>query len=144
QYSDSNIAVFEDLSDSSVYAADASRQLVRLIGAGDRFEVTPGVPRVVQQVGPGVGISDAGEFGLTLQFTDLSEALVVATPFSASFANCDGSTAPPVLNVGDFVCFQAEFAAGDPAANCDGSTTPPTLNVADFVCFMERFAAGCP
>jgi hypothetical protein len=60
------------------------------------------------------------------------------------YANCDRSTAPPVLNVADFVCFQSEFAAGDPRANCDGSTGPPTLNVADFVCFLSRFAAGCP
>ena len=35
-------------------------------------------------------------------------------------------------------------AAGDPYANCDGSTTPPILNVADFSCFLNAFAAGCP
>ena len=29
-------------------------------------------------------------------------------------------------------------------ANCDGSTTPPVLNVLDFNCFINRFAAGCP
>ena len=57
------------------------------------------------------------------------------------YANCDGSTTPPVLNVNDFVCFQSRFAAGDPAANCDGSTTPPILNVNDFVCFQVAFAA---
>ncbi len=28
-------------------------------------------------------------------------------------------------------------------ANCDGSTTPPVLNVLDFTCFLNRFAAGC-
>jgi hypothetical protein len=28
-------------------------------------------------------------------------------------------------------------------ANCDGSTTSPVLNVNDFVCFNNRFAAGC-
>ena len=59
-------------------------------------------------------------------------------------ANCDGSTTPPVLNVGDFVCFQQRFAAGDSYANCDASSTPPVLNIADFVCFQQRFAAGCP
>jgi uncharacterized membrane protein len=58
--------------------------------------------------------------------------------------NCDGSTAAPVLNVNDFLCFQARFAAGDPYANCDQSTTPPELNINDFVCFQSRFAAGCP
>jgi hypothetical protein len=60
------------------------------------------------------------------------------------YANCDGSTTAPILNISDFVCFQALFAAGDSRANCDGSTTPPTLNVNDFVCFQTAFAAGCP
>jgi hypothetical protein len=59
------------------------------------------------------------------------------------YANCDGSTNPPILNVADFGCFLTKFAAGDPYANCDGSTTPPVLNVADFGCFLTAFAAGC-
>jgi hypothetical protein len=63
---------------------------------------------------------------------------------STCYANCDGSTAPPVLNIADFVCFQSAFAAGNSYANCDGSTSPPVLNIADFVCFQSRFAAGCP
>jgi len=62
----------------------------------------------------------------------------------ACYANCDGSTTPPVANVADFTCFLQKFAAGDPYANCDGSTTPPVLNVADFTCFLQKFAAGCP
>ncbi len=28
-------------------------------------------------------------------------------------------------------------------ANCDGSTTSPVLNVLDFACFINKFAAGC-
>jgi subtilisin family serine protease len=60
------------------------------------------------------------------------------------YANCDGSTTVPVLNVLDFSCFLNKFAAGDPYANCDGSTTAPTLNVLDFSCFLNAFAAGCP
>jgi probable HAF family extracellular repeat protein len=59
------------------------------------------------------------------------------------YANCDGSTAAPVLNVADFTCFLQRFAAGSPQANCDGSTAPPVLNVADFTCFLQRFAGGC-
>ena len=59
------------------------------------------------------------------------------------YANCDGSTIPPILNVNDFICFQQKYAAGDPYANCDGSTTTPVLNVNDFTCFMNAFAAGC-
>jgi hypothetical protein len=60
------------------------------------------------------------------------------------YANCDGSTSTPVLNINDFVCFQQRFAAADTYANCDQSTLAPTLNVADFICFMNRYAAGCP
>ena len=60
------------------------------------------------------------------------------------YANCDGSTGAPVLNVNDFVCFQSRYAAGDPSANCDRSTIPPVLNVNDFVCFQSQFASGCP
>lgn len=60
------------------------------------------------------------------------------------YANCDGSTTAPTLNVNDFVCFQNQFAAGDSRANCDASTTTPTLNVNDFICFQNAFAAGCP
>jgi hypothetical protein len=60
------------------------------------------------------------------------------------YANCDGSTIVPVLNVNDFICFQTKFAAGDPTANCDASTIPPVLNVNDFLCFQTKYAAGCP
>lgn len=60
------------------------------------------------------------------------------------YANCDGSTLAPILNVNDYICFLNRFNAGDPYANCDNSTTAPTLNVNDFTCFMNRFAAGCP
>jgi uncharacterized membrane protein len=59
------------------------------------------------------------------------------------YANCDGSTSPPFLDINDFVCFQQRFAAGDSYANCDGSTTPPVLNVNDFICFQQHFAEGC-
>jgi len=64
-------------------------------------------------------------------------------PQIACYANCDGSTIPPVLNVADFACFLQKFASADPYANCDQSTTPPVLNVADFSCFLQKFAAGC-
>ena len=41
---------------------------------------------------------------------------VILTPVglpAPCYANCDGSTAAPVLNVNDFVCFQGRFAAAD-------------------------------
>jgi hypothetical protein len=59
------------------------------------------------------------------------------------YANCDESSTPPVLNVGDFICFLNRFAEGHSLANCDGSTVPPILNVSDFICFRARFTAGC-
>jgi serine protease AprX len=80
--------------------------------------------------------------------TDADFALVVTGAVLAGgascYANCDGSTAEPILNVADFTCFLNKFAAGDPYANCDQSTAPPILNVADFSCFLNKFAAGCP
>jgi len=60
------------------------------------------------------------------------------------YANCDQSTAAPILNVQDFSCFLQKYAAGDAYANCDGSTAAPVLNVQDFSCFLQKFAAGCP
>ncbi|MBL9031921.1 MAG: hypothetical protein JNM80_09465 [Phycisphaerae bacterium] len=60
------------------------------------------------------------------------------------YANCDGSTTTPLLNINDFVCFLNTFAAADPYANCDGSTIAPVLNANDFVCYLNRFGAGCP
>ena len=72
----------------------------------------------------------------------VSATIIEGTP--VCYANCDGSTAPPILNVNDFICFQQKFAAGDTYANCDGSTATPILNVNDFICYQQRFAAGCP
>lgn len=77
---------------------------------------------------------------------------VAVDPACGCYANCDGSTTAPFLNVADFTCFLQQFAAAQPLppaqqvthyANCDGSTTSPVLNVADFTCFLQRFAAGC-
>jgi len=73
---------------------------------------------------------------------DETPRLFILTPLC--YANCDGSTVAPTLNVNDFSCFLNAFAAGDTAANCDGSTAPPALNVNDFACFLNRFSAGCP
>jgi probable HAF family extracellular repeat protein len=73
------------------------------------------------------------------------EAWIAVLPATSQpcYPNCDQSTAAPVLNINDFICFQQQFAAGDAYANCDGSTAPPTLNINDFICFQTRFAQGC-
>jgi serine protease AprX len=81
------------------------------------------------------------------------QAEVVGCPSQTCYANCDGSTTAPVLNVDDFSCFINAFAAAQALsheqqvasyANCDGSTVAPALNVDDFSCFINAFAQGCP
>lgn len=71
---------------------------------------------------------------------------------SPCYANCDGSTSAPILNVEDFTCFINAFASAQGLpyeqqvvhyANCDESTAVPVLNVEDFTCFINAFAAGC-
>jgi hypothetical protein len=93
--------------------------------------------------GVNIGAPAIGRNGtLVVAGTNLVTAYRAAS--APCYANCDGSTTPPILNINDFVCFQTQFAAGASYANCDGSTTPPVLNINDFVCFQTRFAAGCP
>ncbi len=60
------------------------------------------------------------------------------------YANCDCSTASPMLTANDFQCFLNAFASGSLMANCDGSTGTPALTANDFQCFINSFAAGCP
>lgn len=105
---------------------------------------------------PGQGISEVRHPAATLSSIyglgeDNAGELYVLTANAGVFkmmpvcwANCDGSTTAPILNVEDFTCFINRFAAGDPYANCDGSTTEPILNIDDFVCFINAYAAGCP
>lgn len=72
-----------------------------------------------------------------------TQAWIATLPAPSCYANCDQSSAPPILNINDFQCFINQFAAGSGYANCDGSSAPPVLNINDFVCFINRFAAGC-
>ncbi len=44
------------------------------------------------------------------------------------------------LNIDDFICFQTQFALGDPEADCDASGD---LTIDDFICFQTLFAIGC-
>ncbi len=62
---------------------------------------------------------------------------------ASCYANCDASTAAPILNANDFQCFLNKFASSDPYANCDHSTSNPLLTANDFQCFLNAFAAGC-
>ena len=68
-----------------------------------------------------------------------SPAPVVA----ACYANCDGSTAVPFLNVQDFSCFLQKYAAQTPTPTATAAPQAPTLNVQDFTCFLQKYAAAC-
>ncbi|MBX3376632.1 MAG: hypothetical protein KF678_06475 [Phycisphaeraceae bacterium] len=57
------------------------------------------------------------------------------------YANCDNSTAQPLLTANDFICFLNRYIVRDPYANC---TVDEVINIADFQCFLAKFAYGCP
>jgi len=52
-------------------------------------------------------------------------------------ADCNGDG---VLNILDFICFQALFESGDVLADCNGDGL---LNILDFICFQAAFEQGC-
>ncbi|MBL9031754.1 MAG: choice-of-anchor B family protein [Phycisphaerae bacterium] len=114
--------------------------------------VSGGWERTSFRVADYVTPSSAVRVRFTVSDTDTStteggiDGVTVWAPTCAvpCYANCDGSTSAPVLNVNDFTCFLNKFAAGDPGANCDGSSTPPVLNINDFTCFINAYAVGCP
>ena len=92
------------------------------------------------------GISTDGKavVGYGIHNGEMRAWLVTGLGVAPCYANCDASTALPVLNVNDFSCFLNKFAAGDSWANCDGSTVAPVLNVNDFTCYLNAYAIGCP
>ncbi|MBL9030383.1 MAG: S8 family serine peptidase [Phycisphaerae bacterium] len=107
---------------------------------GGRFS---GVDSPTLTINP-VWLADAGMFDVVVSNGCGSAPSAAATLTVTCYANCDGSTVAPILNVNDFSCFLNRFAAGDTYANCDSSTIAPVLNVNDFTCFLNAFAAGCP
>lgn len=92
----------------------------------------------------GMTAQDLGAYDVIVTNACGSGTSLPATLSYTCYANCDCSTAQPILNVNDFTCFLNRFAAGNGYANCDGSTSTPSLNVNDFICFQASFAAGCP
>jgi hypothetical protein len=88
------------------------------------------------------GQPDAGRMSSVNGFLIVGGFWSVISP-DACYANCDGSTTPPILNANDFQCFLNKYAAGDSYANCDGSTSTPILTANDFQCFLNKYAAGC-
>lgn len=140
--------------DGCLWVWTPGRGLTLVAREGDVIQLAQGGSRTlgsfsVHMGGPddgqGTFLSDTGRVVYRAAFTDGSGAIVYGyvAPPNQCYANCDGSTVQPVLNVSDFVCFQSKYAAGDSSANCDGSTTSPVLNVSDFICFQQKYAAGC-
>lgn len=85
-----------------------------------------------------------GGMTASVLFADTWESACSQASPGVCYANCDLSTAVPVLTANDFQCFLNKFASGDPDANCDGSTASPELTANDFQCFLNKYAAGCP
>ncbi|MFN0133283.1 MAG: GC-type dockerin domain-anchored protein [Phycisphaerales bacterium] len=125
-----------DLDDNGIYDDNV---YIRTFGNDDVFLTDDGWLYFGATFTATAGVGSTG--------TDVGDAILrlrVFTPSTSTcYANCDGSTIIPFLNVNDFTCFLNKFAANDPVANCDGSTTAPVLNVNDFLCFLNVFAAGC-
>ncbi len=81
-----------------------------------------------------------GEYG------EINAFVLILTPeagVAGCYANCDQSTASPVLTANDFQCFLNLVAVQSPAANCDESTVEPLITANDFQCYLNKFAAGC-
>jgi hypothetical protein len=109
-----------------------------LDSGGTTTPIAAGVYSLVGTIGqPDAGVCAGG----ALQVQSGFWAGITAAP---CYANCDNSTAAPVLNVADFTCFLQKYSSGDAYANCDGSTQAPVLNVNDFTCFLQKYSAGCP
>jgi hypothetical protein len=80
---------------------------------------------------------------VTNQDSDNTTVLINSGSPSTCYANCDGSTATPVLSANDFVCFLNRYVEGQAYSNCDASTGTPALTANDFVCFLSAYASGC-
>jgi uncharacterized membrane protein len=90
-----------------------------------------------------VDISDDGTriLGGGIPAAGQGQHMWIATIPPFCYANCDGSTTAPALNVGDFTCFLQKFAANDIYGNCNNDSA---MDVSDFTCFLQKFVAGCP
>jgi len=87
-----------------------------------------------------VGIGAAGTYNTTVTDACGSITTHTTTLLVQCYANCDGNA---FLNANDFQCFLGNFAAATSYANCDGSTATPMLTANDFQCFVNAYAAGC-
>jgi serine protease AprX len=101
-----------------------------VLGAGQQIAVY-----LVAQSG---GIRYTGATGAQPNHSDSNLALYSAHARSSPWG---GTIYTPRVFSG---AIHYTLTGGQCYANCDGSTTAPVLNVADFTCFLTKFAAGCP
>jgi len=97
----------------------------------------------------GIDLADAAQYDCIISdvcgtVTSQPANISVTVCAPPCYANCDGSTASPILTANDFGCFLNEFVMGTAYANCDGSTASPVLTANDFQCFINAFVSGCP
>jgi hypothetical protein len=131
-----------------VAQADPARYLMGGSNFLTQDEESSGAIDASDIIGPGWFLMDLqSHYAIAGELMEGGQLMAVYIPQTVPgycFANCDGSTNPPILNVLDFICFQNRYSVSDPLANCDGSITPPVLNVLDFICFQNAFVNGCP
>jgi hypothetical protein len=135
------------------FVIDTTKDYIITVRHTGNLVSSPSMDRVVS-AGAYLGMSTTTYNGTTGSAANYTIHQFLVTPGgSVCYANCDGSTVAPVLNVDDFTCFINEFAVAQGLphaqqvshyANCDGSTTAPALNVDDFTCFINQYAQGCP
>ncbi len=106
------------------------------IWSSNAQDAAPDGPAAAQAVGSWSGGGEVGAYTIALT----GSCYVGSLP---CYANCDGSTASPLLTANDFQCFLNSFAASESYANCDNSTAAPVLTANDFQCFLNKYAAGC-
>jgi hypothetical protein len=87
-----------------------------------------------------IGAPAIGQSG-TLIVAGTNLITAYRTAAAVCYANCDGSTAAPILTANDFTCFLNAYANGQSYANCDGVGG---LTANDFACFLNAYAVGCP
>ncbi len=69
----------------------------------------------------------------------IAEFIVANSCSTTCYPDCNKSGG---LSIADFICFQAEYVAGNLAyADCNQSGG---LSIADFICFQAEYVAGCP
>jgi hypothetical protein len=89
-----------------------------------------------------VGTYTLAAFNECSSITSTSFPLSLISPCNPNcYANCDQSTACPVLTPNDFMCFLTAYTTAQSYADCDGVGG---LTSGEFLCFWQAYNTGCP